>query len=90
MALIYSYFLLDEHRRLIPLAPASLSVEEGDQMPEYIRKDKLVEAIQHCIDIREKKTCQRQLQMEAGAFRYVLAIINKIESIELQDGNSDQ
>lgn len=59
-------------------------------MAEYIRKDKLVEAIQHCIDIREKKTCQRQLQMEAGAFRYALAVINKIESIELQDGNSDQ
>lgn len=49
---------------------------------EYLKKNEIVEVLQKLIDARKGKNCSRQTIVEARAFEYALAIIEKAKVYE--------
>ena len=49
-------------------------------MPEFIKKEDIVSAVTKLRDARKGRRCSRQATIEATAFEYCLAIINKVET----------
>lgn len=47
-----------------------------------VSKDEIVKRLNALIDARKNKNCSRQAVIEAQCFKYILAIVEKLEEIE--------
>ena len=55
-------------------------------MREYIDKEKLLEVFEKLKAAREKKrNCSSRSAMEYDAFNYVITVINRMESVQIED-----
>lgn len=55
-------------------------------MKEYIEKDKLLEVFENLKKARErKKNCSSRAAMEYDAFNYVTTVIERMESVQIED-----
>lgn len=51
---------------------------------EYIKKKDIVDLLQKYIDARKNKNCSKTTIIERRAFEYALAIVNKVETKEIE------
>lgn len=50
---------------------------------EVIRKKDITERLQKLIDARKDKNCSRQTIVERTAFEYCMAIVNSVQSYQI-------
>lgn len=54
-------------------------------MGKYIKKADVIEILNKLIQSRKRKTCSRTAGLEASAFEYCIAIINKVDSYDFDE-----
>ena len=52
---------------------------------EYIRKKDVVDRLQALINARKDKNCSKQSIIERTSFEYALAIVNMVETYNIED-----